>query len=141
MCNNRQICNVCEGTFEMTRGCNLEKRCLACRFLNLQKGKPDKWLIKHIYLEEIDQRELFNEPTIYEDFRYDVSKLSKDILSVLTDRERLVIKEYICKDESSIHIAETLNVSRVRITQIYNNAIKKLKYYKNNRKMYRWYSM
>ena len=37
-CKHKQICNVCDAPFKMTRGCELEKRCPACRFLGLQKG-------------------------------------------------------------------------------------------------------
>ena len=35
---NKKVCNVCEGTFKPERGCTLEKRCPACRFLKLQKN-------------------------------------------------------------------------------------------------------
>ena len=38
-CQGKQICNICEAPFKMTRGCSLEKRCPACRFLGLQKRK------------------------------------------------------------------------------------------------------
>ena len=37
-CPHKQICNICEASFKMEHGCNLEKRCPACRFLGLQKN-------------------------------------------------------------------------------------------------------
>jgi len=37
-CKKKQVCNVCDATFKMSRGCLLEKRCPACRFLKLQKN-------------------------------------------------------------------------------------------------------
>lgn len=37
-CKKRKVCSVCGGSFKMTRGCSLEKRCPACRFLDIQKG-------------------------------------------------------------------------------------------------------
>lgn len=44
-CNKRAVCNVCEATFGRGRGCVLEKRCPACRFLGLVeiKGNPFEW--------------------------------------------------------------------------------------------------
>lgn len=41
-CKHKKICNVCDAPFKMERGCNLEKRCHACRFLGLQKGDDRK---------------------------------------------------------------------------------------------------
>jgi len=142
MCSNsnRKICNICEGSFEMTRGCNLEKRCLACRFLGLQKGKPDKWLMENVCLDDIDQSELYSEPTKVEDTKYDIKRLTDVIFVALSDRERLVIDEYICKDESVTHIAEMENVSRVRIQQNYNNAIKKIRHPKVSGSLRQWVS-
>jgi len=35
-CSKRKKCNICDGTFEQSRGCLLEKRCPACRILHPQ---------------------------------------------------------------------------------------------------------
>ena len=40
-CDKRQYCSICDGMFKMTRGCNLEKRCPACRFLKIQNRHED----------------------------------------------------------------------------------------------------
>lgn len=38
-CDKRQECSICGGSFKMTRGCELEKRCPACRILVKHKTR------------------------------------------------------------------------------------------------------
>jgi len=40
-CSHKQTCSICEAPFKMTKGCNLEKRCHACRFLNVNELTGD----------------------------------------------------------------------------------------------------
>ncbi len=47
---NRKMCKVCDGSFEMTRGCDLEKRCPACRILYGSQGEYTHKAIKELAL-------------------------------------------------------------------------------------------
>jgi len=37
-CEKKKVCYLCHAPFKMERGCNLEKRCPACRELRVQRG-------------------------------------------------------------------------------------------------------
>ncbi len=167
---NRKICKVCDGSFEMTRGCSLEKRCPACRILYGAQGEgthtaKKQWMpmsselvsvyhrtqdhdsvvrrTKIIEVEEVVIMDPFDnggkgslESITQAD---DVRKLIMSLLDLLTSNERLVlVKAYgLDGNEEEINdIASIIGVSTVRVRQLLNQAIKKIKLSKEGRKLF-----
>ena len=77
-CTKKKVCNICNGSFSMTRGCELEKRCPACRFLNLQRYNDGLIGFNHI-----DQ---------HGEFHRKYKKIASNGIYVLTD-ERVMYSE------------------------------------------------
>jgi len=163
-CEKKKVCYLCEGTFKMERGCNLEKRCPACRFLGIQKSAGKPWKLvrdrvlqtgdgfskyisycapdQNYILQEIVERnpnhtfasEYARDP--FDDVLLEESnKALVEILSVLTYNEEYVIQKLIMENEETDIAVQELGLTRGRVRQILNSATKKLKHPKNARAM------
>ena len=160
-CDMRQRCNMCYGDFAMTRGCNLEKRCPACRILGSSK-KDNLPIGNELYMEYIHGKgEYYKEASefiektdiladlndcIYPDselneYRHELnSAISAIFHEVLTQREREVLSlRFNLIDEFSDptlkEIGKTLGISPERVRQIESNGMRKLKHPRICRKL------
>ncbi len=161
-CDKRQMCNVCDGTFEMTRGCNLEKRCLACRFLHLQKtdknreyliGKNtytqkenthnlvlhDESFIISAYVDRNDDLFSFKEEPNYEYLNTEEIEFLINVTSEhFNEREIKILRmRFGLTSDRSVssleEIAKEFNVTTERVHQIESSIIKSLKHPKIGR--------
>jgi len=143
-CNKMQVCNVCEGTFKMERGCFLEKRCPSCRFLKLQKETqplvlegiiiPRDTFTKHPeYREKLAYRlgSLLQDTYTLDSTLYEISKetIYCLVLSVLKDKPikpkskeynedknvKIFIEHYI-DSFTQVELAIKYNLSKTRHT-------------------------
>jgi len=144
-CSKKQICNVCEGTFKMERGCNLEKRCPACRFLGLQKGMygspyvlgpiPVDTAISYV-IKKREKADASNNYSSWE-ISQDVRTILGDILPQLSGPDLINIKIYIkyLHGYTPTELAKELEVSTKRVHQRLHRAIITLKHQKLSRRL------
>ena len=145
-CTKKQVCNVCEATFSMTRGCSLEKRCPACRFLGYGKIKGEipnhrvaranmpvnevvETALQRSYMESVVKVDI--EEAWYEvdyDTAMDREHIIPIIAEVLTPRELQAVIGVIMYEASPKEMSFDLNVTSERVRQITQGAIKKLKH-------------
>lgn len=139
-CNKIQTCNICEATFKMELGCNLEKRCPACRFLKLSK-KKDKYqpfmsLDVRDNLEAVDIDSLANHESIYLNY-LDENVAAKEETAVILERwlkYRLNEKQYavlmlnIYHEFSPTEISKMLKINRYHVVNIISTAKHMLKH-------------
>ena len=163
-CEKKKICYLCEGSFRMERGCNLEKRCPACRFLGIQKSAGRPWKLvrdrilqtgegfsKYITYCAPDQNYILKamaernpNHTFASCYARDPldnvllaesNKALVEILSILTYNEEYVMRKLVMENEETSVAVEELGLTRGRIRQILSSATKKLKHPKNARAM------
>jgi len=159
-CEKKKICNICEAPFRMKIGCYLEKRCPACRMLELQRMKKypfkivrqkilseqsvgkktiqyydETQVLKWIF-EDSPSLEPHEDPMFEMAFKDEVSNRVYEVIndSDLNERERTaVVLDYI-QEYSYKEIGNVLGVTSERARQISFSGIKKLKHPKNARK-------
>ena len=124
VCNKRQTCNVCAGTFKMQRGCDLEKRCPSCRFLGLQSSKqPSQYVLKPSF-DPFIAYSITEE--YYEDSFNDYYELLDFLEDAVTEKELYVLNLYYIQEYTMKEIAHIVNVSLERVRQIRFMALQKL---------------
>ncbi len=138
-CEKQQICNVCEKVFKMNKGCKLEKRCLGCRFLKLQK-KPEnepivfwmpEWLVSNTYVEN----------TLEEDvMRIELKTKIINLLNILNEQEKTIIKlryglDGYIEPHDLKEISDIMDISIFDIARQLNTALKKLKHPRLNKNL------
>ena len=165
-CNHKKICYLCQGSFKMTRGCNLEKRCPACRVLNIINSVEKPWILVHdralqsegsisnyinycapdqtYLLREIAENNPHavlgynTEPDPMDIILLEESSIAiGEVLLHLTHNEEYVVKRLIMDNDERSIVAAELNLTVARIGQIANSAIKKLKHPKIGRELQR----
>jgi len=127
----------------MERGCNLEKRCVSCRFLKLQK-KSDMLLVRggtnskpFDFVDVVDMPAAINKGVIgnlYEDASYYPKYLEEaysgaieKVSRILSDIEFDVLKLSTIDELSSAEIAEAKGITTQRVCSVFNRAVKKLR--------------
>ena len=152
-CKKRKVCNICKAPFKMERGCYLEKRCPACRFLGISVHSdfPFKIIYKKMLLK--DNFSAFHKWVFYPQTKFlskiqswygyepqymessediileeEKNEMIMEILKEIKPREALAIEEIIIKDEELKIAGQILGVSRERARQIISCGIKKLKH-------------
>ena len=152
-CKKGKVCNMCQATFKMERGCLLEKRCPACRLIGVswKSDFPFRVSRQRILLHEngstfhtwcfYPQNQLLE--TIQEWFGFEEQYMpsSEDIileeeknaitramLHEIKPREALAIEFIVMEDEVIQEAATALGISRERARQICSSGIKKLKH-------------
>ena len=158
-CKRKQICSVCEAPFKMERGCLLEKRCKACRFLNLQTKQKETWLngiyipveamieynnnrnelSKHKRISNIKNLTYQELEESYETEYNEWEGLIERTKEHLRENEYLVIKKRFIYGLTLEDIAENMYLSRERIRQIESSAIKKLKHPRTKKELIKPY--
>ena len=152
VCKQRKVCNMCEAPFKMTRGCLLEKRCPACRLLGIQDNPINPYYMKrwrilikkegskfrtwcfydqveplHMLYDMLSPKQMSDDimdSIIKEDNREHMMEILNEHLSI---REKYILLQTI--DEYTYgEIATVLNITRERVRQILNLAIKKIKH-------------
>ena len=167
-CKKKKICNICEATFKMEIGCNLEKRCPACRLLRLQHSKKgdyffnekkelrkvlnngecrnkllDESPIKEILYEFLKQEDgFYTDETIWKE---ELREQIFDMLKCLNDKEQFIIKArfgFIDRfgDDCIGDISKELGITRERVRQIEGSAIRKLKRTSVSEELYKYLS-
>jgi len=108
----------------MEHGCNLEKRCLACRYLRLQKNTPAPLALRERTMYEVL-------PSLtYEDRFNDYEELwtLPVIKEVLAERSLKILKLYYIDEYSFTEIAEQYDMTKSRVSKIIQSAIEALHY-------------
>ncbi len=154
LCNSRRVCSICGGDFKMDRGCNLEKRCHACRFLKLSTiirtftlrpnvfncfnkvGEHSKFLLnnEHILLEyKYDVLHTTERPTPEEHaIKTDLLLLFMNtIKTILTEKELSVIAMsygvFNKNKYTTNEISKQLKISHKQISILKDRAFNKIK--------------
>ena len=157
-CEKAKVCNVCEGTFKMERGCYLEKRCPACRIFQIGKSNVPLWKTKNYrFMKELhyaklvkytcpSEYELLKEHTSWynnepeEDdpllkmiLKEELSEQIDELLTNLNNKEKIAIQLVIMDEFLLREAGDALGVTTERIRQIISSGIKKLKHPKVGR--------
>jgi len=151
-CKRRQVCNVCDAPFKMERGCFLEKRCPACRFLKLQKPEDNPFyslrlrtLVKSnasavglvFYPQEPSLKTIFEGIALkgeYNDLedRVIVEEMVAQYIDrgsiSLTSRELYALEDVVMFNNELGYTAKALKVTSERVRQIVSSALKKMRH-------------
>ena len=165
-CKKAKICNVCEGTFKMERGCYLEKRCPACRIFQIGKSNTPLWktkryrFMKHQHYAKLVKYTCPSEYELLKEYRSwynsepgeddplfkmvlqeELSEQVDKLLAEITEREEDAIRLVVMEEYLLREAGEILGITTERTRQIVSSGIKKLKHPRVSRPILKYFDI